>query len=786
MPAPFAQRISCLVAICIASTILGDDPKAALKQELSTLKEQMPRIPARSPEESQKMISLHPAFVLDLVACEPLIKSPVAIEFDPDGKLYVAEFVEYNQYVNPAFKRVGSIALLEDTDQDGVMDRRTDFANDVPNPTALHCWNGGLLVGSAPNLLYLKDTNRDGIADLRRVLLTGFGKDEAGEAMLNSFRWGLDSRLHVSASNAGGQINPPDQTQPAISVRSRRLIINPKTLRMETMAHAGQFGFTFDAVGRALTCDNSNPAWMIMFDSRYLQGHAIANPPVVHQDVSEKGKFTQLFRLSESEPWRVVRTRWRSGGLVKGSDEGGKPSGFFTGASGITVYTGDAWPAEFQHSVFVGEVSNNLVYRGAIQIKHGQVLIRRADADKEFLASRDNSFRPASFAHGPDGNLYLVDMCREFIEAANSVPPEIMKYIDVSSGIDRGRVYRIRAKGQSLRSNEQLSQASSQRLVELLAHPNGWHRATAARLLFERADESSRLPVEQLAADQTKPMGQLHALGLLAAMDWLKPRTLQSAFASGTNDVKRFALKLSEPWLRASAVSTDDTKQLKATIVEFDPPEPELETQWLNTLSVIPADQRRSAVTRWCQQVKPHRWASLNPYQRLAILLAADGIELALLERLTDKPDVQRLRSALMMQILDRNQSGEIASFLSTLAQQTGPDPKAMKSIIRLVQERSSTGRKMVLGAQYPSLAVLAKQNLTDAQQGLLNPKSALSARTKHLAFLFKQDFVQAEQAFQSLNGPEVPSELQVALMQQVRTALKQVGPSRCSIALSS
>ena len=153
----------------------------------------------KDPAEALEEFVPRPGFRVELAAAEPLLRSPVAMDFDEDGRLYVAEFPEYNEYGDGRSRTAkGCIRLLEDTDGDGVYDKSTLFAADVPMATAVACWDGGVYVGSAPDLLYLKDTDGDGKADVRRVVFTGFGSDQAGEGMLNSFRWGLDNRFHVS------------------------------------------------------------------------------------------------------------------------------------------------------------------------------------------------------------------------------------------------------------------------------------------------------------------------------------------------------------------------------------------------------------------------------------------------------------------------------------------------------------------------------------------------------------------------------------------------------------
>ena len=134
-------------------------------------------------------------------------------------------------------------------------------------------------------------------------------------------------------------------------------------------------------------------------------------------------------------------------GAVKGPTEGGRVGGHFTGASGVTIYRGDAFPEHCRGQAFVGEVSNNLVHRMTVAAKGVGFVAQRADVGMEFLASSDNWFRPCQFANGPDGCLYIVDMYRELIETVESIPPDILKHLHPESGVDRGRIWRIVPEG---------------------------------------------------------------------------------------------------------------------------------------------------------------------------------------------------------------------------------------------------------------------------------------------------------------------------------------------------
>src|SRR5262249_12394020 len=154
------------------------------------------------------------------------------------------------------------------------------------------------------------------------------------------------------------------------------------------------------------------PAHLIMYDGRYLARNPFLQAPAAAVNIAPDGKFTKLMRISEVEPWRVLRTRLRNKGIIPGSDEGGTPSGFFTAATGITVYRGDAWPVEYRGQLFVGEAANNLIYRAKLEQNGVGLTAQRADTDAEFFASSDNWFRPVQFANAPDGTLYVIDMYR--------------------------------------------------------------------------------------------------------------------------------------------------------------------------------------------------------------------------------------------------------------------------------------------------------------------------------------------------------------------------------------
>lgn len=500
----------------------------------------LPRIAPRAPEESARQFEIHPAFRIELAAAEPLIMSPVAAEFDEDGRLYVVELPEYNQYGSSKSHGKGRVVMLEDADGDGKFDRRTIVISDLDYPTAVFPWDGGIFVGAAPDLLYVKNGDKN-------VVLTGFGKDKAGEGQLNSFRWSLENRILISTGIDGGEIVRADaKAEKSVNVRSLNILFDPRTDKFETTSGGGQHGLTLDDWGNTFTCGNSEPCHHLVYDVRYLAKNTAVQAPPPSVNIAPNGKFTRLHRISEVEPWRALRTKLRKEGAIPGSDEGGQPSGFFTGATGITVYRGDAYPDEFKGNAFVGEVANNLVFRAKLVPKGVSFVAERADKDKEFLASKDVWFRPVQFVHGPDGCLYVLDMYRELIEGAAFLAPPILKNVDPSAGIDKGRIWRIAPKDFKQPKPPKLSTATMEELVKLLDHPNGWYRDTAARLLYQRQDRAALPLLRKMITEARTPLGKIHAAHVYAGMPRPAYAQIEPLLGNSDANVRRGAMRIAD------------------------------------------------------------------------------------------------------------------------------------------------------------------------------------------------------------------------------------------------
>ena len=214
-----------------------------------------------------------PALTIELVAAEPEVASPVAIAWDEDGRLYVAEMLDY-----PDAKTSGRIRMLEDRDGDGRYEHATVFVDGLPFPNGVLPCFGGVLVTAAPNIWFFRDVDGDGRADERRVLLTGFGEGNT-QLRVNGLSWGLDNWIYVANGRSDGDLREPtDPLARAVSIRRRdvRFRLSPRTgpgdlrpqgrrggvprlVGLEAIAGFSQFGLASLRLGRPFSVVEHHP-----------------------------------------------------------------------------------------------------------------------------------------------------------------------------------------------------------------------------------------------------------------------------------------------------------------------------------------------------------------------------------------------------------------------------------------------------------------------------------------------------------------------------------------------
>ena len=545
---------------------------------------EMPRVPYVEAGDAIGAFRTAAGFSVELVAAEPLVSDPVDACFDEYGRMFVAEMHGYpfsfeSTKLNPdggGKQDAGIIRFLEDTDGDGRMDSSVVFADGISWPTSVCCYDGGVFVIAPGNLYYFKDTDGDNKADIKDVVLTGFGRDNV-QAVTNGLQWGPDNRIYFSAGRNPKQLLHRGKPLPRVGASD--LCFDPRTENFEIVTGGAQFGHTRDDWGTRFVCSNSDHIMQVIYPQEYLARNPFLAPSGLVKSIATDGASGPVFRISPPEPWRIVRQKWRAqekGYRLQVNQVGGwefvpvdpskkagvvpteYPEGFFTSATGITIYRGNAYPEQFRGNAFVGDVGGNLVHRKTVNSESITYTASRADSEVEILASTDNWFRPVNFLNAPDGSLYILDMYRETIEHPYSIPGEIKAFLDLSSGADRGRIYRLVSPNMRRNSVVKLGSLNHNELVQQLASGNGWNRDTAQRLIWERNDPEYVPLVEDVLERTTLPQGKVHALAVLAALNALTSDHVKFALSDPHPRVRAHGVRLAAPLLRNSSTLLPD------------------------------------------------------------------------------------------------------------------------------------------------------------------------------------------------------------------------------------
>lgn len=471
------------------------------------------------PEESLRHFVVEPGFEVDLVAAEPHVLDPIHLAWDARGRMYVTEMIDY-----PEGPPAGRIVRLEDADGDGRMDRSTVFAQGLAFPTSAMPWRQGILVTCDPELFYLEDRDGDGRADAKRVLFTGFAQGNT-QHRVNSLQWGLDNWVYGGNGDSTAAIQAGDR--PAVQMTFADFRFRPDTLEFEVLAEHSGYALTFDDAGRRFVSQSGGNMRHVVLERRWRDRNPFPPSITNAQALETRAKLHPV-----------------SGSVERFNDP--LHFGFFTAASGLTVYRGGNFPEHYRGNLFIGESAGNLVHRD-VPVPQGASFRNAPHTQpQEFLASRDPWFRPVFLTTGPDGCLYVADMYRAVIEHPEWIPEDIEKTLNLKAGNDKGRVYRVRHRAFAPRRLENLEALGGDELVKRLASPNGWVRDTVQRLLVERQERGVKGQLEALATGTGPWTARIHALGALQGLGVLDPALVRGRLADPDPRVREHAVRLSE------------------------------------------------------------------------------------------------------------------------------------------------------------------------------------------------------------------------------------------------
>lgn len=521
-----------------------------------------PRFPAaKSAAESQSCFELsRDDLAVELVACEPQVQSPVAIDFAADGTVFVCTMNDYPTGLDGNYAPGGRVTWLRDRDGDGAYEASGLFIDGLPFPTGVMAWRRGALICAAPDILYAEDLDGDGRADVKQVLFTGFSTENY-QARVNSLTFGLDGWVYGSCGLFGGEITGfkraalgrADGAAPIalapVDCRGRDFRIDPERGVIEAIEGTSQQGRVRDDWGRWFGCDSGWLLFQFPLADRVLRrnSHVPAIDP--RWNVLADPDPRQLFQISS------VLERFNDAG----------DASRVTSACGIGLYR-DVWlGAEFHGNAFTCEPVANVVRRTLLDTGGSVASGRRApeEQSREFLASRDPWFRPVQATTGPDGALWIVDMYRFVIEHPRWIPAARLAELDVRAGATMGRLWRVVRKGAARRPVVDLAKSDVRELRGVLVAENGVARDLAHRELLAKATRREPRPaaagggprgVEALATQlrAQSPAAKVQEAWCFAQLGWLDEGDVSDLLAlNALPDVRAACMPLAEPFLAA-------------------------------------------------------------------------------------------------------------------------------------------------------------------------------------------------------------------------------------------
>ncbi|HYG78371.1 MAG TPA: PVC-type heme-binding CxxCH protein [Planctomycetota bacterium] len=671
----------CVLTLSLPAWAGGDKPG----EEQPPPKITLPPSPPLSPDEALKSFKLQNGFRLELVASEPLIHDPVAIAFDEDGRIWVAEFRSYMPNVDGTGEdeNIGSIAILEDTDGNGKMDKRTEFLDGINLPRAIGFVKGGVLVAHVvppavqPQLFLCRDTNGDGKCDEKTLIASDYGPAANPEHTANGLLSGLDNWIYSAGCTSrfrpmyrvpdGGVPTMPAPGNPSSLPPLKGVPGTAEYFLRERTNGRGQWGITQDSFGRMFYNTNSD----------FLRGDLI---PTHYYGRNANFKGTagvnvQIMKDQSTWPGRPnpgVNRGYRSGQLREDST-----LATCTATCGISIFRGTALPDDCIGNAFLPEPSANMIKRVTVSEDGLSLVAKNVYEKTEFLTSTDERFRPVNTYTGPDGALYIVDLYRGILQHKVFVTTYLRKQI-LERGLDKhlglGRIYRVVGEGKTPLPVQKMSKMTAVELVAQLSSPNGWTRDTAQRLLVERNDKTALPELKKLVTEGSNPVSKIHALWTLEGMEKLTPPVVTAALADKDAKVRATAIRVSEVFFGTQLIA-----DLLPKILELaNDSDPQVQVQLAFTLGGT-SDARATAVLQ-----KLLLSSGSNTILAEAVQSSLGGRELEMIETIVadDKaPNADKLLGGLAKAVFAEGRGARVVKLLDIIAAQPPAQQAAMLEI---------------------------------------------------------------------------------------------------------
>ena len=497
-----------LPALILAGALCADDqaPTPFNTQEIT--------IPFLKPAEALKAIAVPKGFRVQLAAAEPMVQQPIDMAWDTRGRLWVAECYTYaERETNFEKKLKDRIIILEDTDHDGVFDKRKIFWDGASQLTSIELGFGGVWAACAPNILFLADRNGDDQPDGEpEVILDGFDTDKVRHNIVNGLRWGPDGWLYgrhgiLGPGSKVGRPGTPEAKRTHIQCGIWRYHPTRKSFEVVCHGTTNPWGHDWDEHGQLFFINTViGHLWHAVPGARYQR---------MYGNHFDKHLYELIQQTADHYHFDVGKEKWsdlKKTGMTSGTDAAGGGHAH----TGMMIYLGDNWPAEYRGNVFTLNLHGLRMNQESLH-RQGAGYVGKHAAD--FMSTSDKWFRGIELSYAPDGSVYVLDWS------------DIGECHD-NDGIHRtsGRIYRI-SFGKTEAAKVDLTKWSNEDLAESVGSPNEWYSRQARQLIQQRAAAGQNLTKAALKLMNTyrltsstptalRAMWTLNAIGS-ADEDWL-------------------------------------------------------------------------------------------------------------------------------------------------------------------------------------------------------------------------------------------------------------------------
>ncbi|MFM7149751.1 MAG: PVC-type heme-binding CxxCH protein [Gemmataceae bacterium] len=548
-----------------------------------------------SPEKSARAMTVPPGFNVTLFAGEPDVNQPIAMCLDDRGRVWIAEAYSYpiRRIEKEARDR---IVIFEDTNGDGVFDKRTVFMDKLNLVSGLELGFGGVWIGAAPHLLFVPVTpGEDKPSGPAQVLLDGWGYQDTHET-LNTFTWGPDGWLYgchgVFTHSKVGKPGTPDALRTLINAGVWRY--HPTKHEFEVFAHgtSNPWGLDFNDWGQAFVEACVIPHnWHIIHNARYQRQAGSHFNPYTFDDIKT-----------------IAVHRHYLGPTPHSGNEKSDSAGGGHAHCGTMIYLGGTWPSKYRNQMFMGNIHGRRLNVDSLSPKGSGWVANRSP---DFLLANDAWARFINLQIGPDGNAFLIDWYDK--QACHHGDPKIWDR-------ESGRIYKI-CYGDSKAAPTDLRLKTNKELANLQNHQNDWFVRHARRILQERKAEDVLPDLEKIAFDHLEETRRLRGLWAIHAIGGMNEERILRALNDSGAFVRGWAIQLACESKKVSKKTIDKFERLAK-----EDPSPVVRLYLASNLQRLPLDKRWTVLSELVQHGEDSNdhnlplmyWYAMEPLAEIA------------------------------------------------------------------------------------------------------------------------------------------------------------------------